>query len=142
MSDVGWSINFFFTVNFSYEVLSNVQFLSCQQEIYFTPKAGWTGLCYVVPPSIAPGLTEVVVLKGEPVILECEAEGDPQPQVSWRKDGALVDTVNMADHYSLVGAGTLAIDASKVEDAVKYTCTATNPAGKQTRDIRLVVHGE
>ncbi|PVD21525.1 hypothetical protein C0Q70_17323 [Pomacea canaliculata] len=97
-------------------------------------------LIVYIPPSIAPGLTEVVVLKGEPVILECEAEGDPQPQVSWRKDGALVDTVNMADHYSLVGAGTLAIDASKVEDAGKYTCTATNPAGKQTRDIRLVVH--
>ena len=95
-----------------------------------------------VPPSISPGETDITVLEGNPVILECEADGDPFPQIEWRKDGVIFDSSDTERGYYMGEAGTLAIEAARLTDAGKYTCTASNPAGKEARVIQLTVHGE
>lgn len=43
-----------------------------------------------VAPEIQPGPEEVKVLANGSVVLPCQAEGWPMPQVTWRKDGRLL----------------------------------------------------
>lgn len=47
-------------------------------------------LPHPVPPIIAAGPLELVVLEGLEVLLPCAARGVPEPRVSWSRDGALV----------------------------------------------------
>lgn len=43
-----------------------------------------------MPPIIAAGPLELVVLEGLEVLLPCAARGVPEPRVSWSREGALV----------------------------------------------------
>lgn len=43
-----------------------------------------------MPPVIAAGPLELVVLEGLQVLLPCAARGVPEPRVSWSREGALV----------------------------------------------------
>lgn len=58
---------------------------------------------------------------GSPVRLTCQADGNPQPEVTWsgRKSNQLV------------------IDSTMVPDFHNYTCTATNPFGTDNKTITL-----
>jgi hypothetical protein len=42
----------------------------------------------IVPPSIdvSPNATRISAKKGDNVLLECKAKGNPQPTVSWRRN--------------------------------------------------------
>lgn len=97
-------------------------------------------LIVYIPPSISPGLAEITVLAGNPVILECRAQGDPLPTVSWRKNDMSFDADDAEHGYHVGEAGTLAMEAAKLTDAGDYTCTAKNPAGEESRSMKLIVH--
>ena len=45
---------------------------------------------------------DIIVAKNEPVTLRCEAEGNPQPEISWYKDGKLVPTAINGHNVSTV----------------------------------------
>lgn len=47
-------------------------------------------LPHAVPPIIAAGPLELVVLEGLEVLLPCAARGVPEPRVSWSREGALL----------------------------------------------------
>lgn len=47
-------------------------------------------LPHPVPPIIAAGPLELVVLEGLEVLLPCAARGVPEPRVSWSREGALL----------------------------------------------------
>ncbi|XP_076455301.1 hemicentin-1-like isoform X2 [Babylonia areolata] len=97
-------------------------------------------LIVYIPPTLAPGETDMTVLEGKPAILTCEANGDPFPKVMWRRGGVIFDPSDSDRGYYIGEAGTLAIEAARLADAGEYTCTASNPAGEVSRDIRLTVN--
>ena len=49
---------------------------------------------------------------GEPVFLECAANGVPSPSISWLKDGVNLD-LDSGTRYSITGNGSLTINQVK-----------------------------
>ncbi|MGH0143069.1 UNVERIFIED_CONTAM: hypothetical protein FKN15_022424 [Acipenser sinensis] len=98
---------------------------------------GKTRLIVQVPPVLKAPTLEHTVILGQPAALACEAEGQPQPEVSWLKDGRLV--VGSA-RLRLFSNGTLWIGQSQRQDAGRYTCSARNPVGSASLELRLNVH--
>ncbi|TKS79048.1 Hemicentin-2 [Collichthys lucidus] len=97
---------------------------------------GRTKLVLQVPPVLSvPGVEYTAVL-GRPVSLECVADGQPQPEVTWHKERRPV--VDGA-HIRVFANGTLAITSTQRSDAGLYTCTAKNLAGRASHDMRLVI---
>ncbi|XP_075903122.1 hemicentin-1 [Nelusetta ayraudi] len=97
---------------------------------------GKTKLVLQVPPVLNVPRVEYTVVLGQPVSLECEADGQPQPEVTWHKERRPV--VSSA-HTRAFANGTLAIASTQRSDAGLYTCTAKNLAGRASHDIRLVI---
>jgi len=48
---------------------------------------------HAVPPSIDPGSTNVTVTMNYPVTLDCEVNGVPRPEVTWLKNGEVLNVV-------------------------------------------------
>lgn len=81
---------------------------------------------------------EYTAVLGRPVSLECVADGQPQPEVTWHKERRpVVD----GTHIRIFANGTLAVTSTQRSDAGLYTCTAKNLAGRASHDMRLVVQG-
>lgn len=91
-----------------------------------------------VPPVLSVPRVEYTAVLGQPVSLECVADGQPQPEVSWQKERQPV--VDGA-HMRLFANGTLVITSTLRSDAGLYTCTAKNVAGRASQDMRLVIQG-
>lgn len=92
-----------------------------------------------MPPVLNVPRLEYTVVLGQPVSLECEADGQPQPEVTWHKERRPVAD---SAHIRTFANGTLAIASTQRSDAGLYTCTAKNLAGRASHDIRLVIQGE
>lgn len=71
----------------------------------------------------------------EPFNLTCITSGRPLPVVSWFKDG--VPLVN--NSRIIVGANTVSISDSIVNDTGIYTCTGTNAAGTTSHSANVIV---
>ncbi|XP_040387830.1 hemicentin-2 isoform X3 [Cygnus olor] len=92
----------------------------------------------LVPPHIEDMDEEeaVTVPEGHPVTWSCLAAGNPQPEVTWLKDG-----------HPLPGGATsispdgsvLRIPQAALSDAGHYSCVASNPVGEQTKHYLLNV---
>ncbi|KAF7658577.1 hypothetical protein LDENG_00010770 [Lucifuga dentata] len=97
---------------------------------------GRTKLVLQVPPVLSVPRVEYTAVLGQPVSLECAADGQPQPEVSWQKERRpVVEGV----HIRIFANGTLAITSTQRSDAGLYTCTAKNFAGRASHDMRLVI---
>ncbi|MEQ2195057.1 hypothetical protein XENOCAPTIV_006849 [Xenoophorus captivus] len=70
------------------------------------------------------------------IVVLCQAEGSPPPSITWHKDGQLLsDSVRQR----LLSSGSLQMAFVQKSDAGQYTCTAANPAGTDSLDMRLTV---
>lgn len=76
---------------------------------------------------------------GQPVSLDCGADGQPQPEVTWHRERR---PVAEGAHVHVFSNGTLTITSTQRSDAGLYTCTAKNLAGRASQDLRLVIHSE
>ncbi|XP_067662288.1 hemicentin-1-like isoform X1 [Haliotis asinina] len=92
------------------------------------------------PPTINAGPSYITVMEGDPVLLECETDGDPTPIVTWKKNNTIMDVTDPDSGVYMIGAGSLTLDSVRLTDAAMYTCNAKNPAGEAYQDFRLVVH--
>ncbi|PNJ45398.1 HMCN2 isoform 4, partial [Pongo abelii] len=73
------------------------------------------------------------VLEGQEVRLDCEADGQPLPDVAWLKDGSPLGQ-DMGPHLrSYLDGGSLVLKGLRASDAGAYTCVAHNPAGEDAR---------
>ncbi|XP_072563615.1 hemicentin-1 [Paramormyrops kingsleyae] len=105
--------------------------------------AGSTSLSFVVkilsPPLVKAGLSMVTAHVNQPAVLPCEAEGEPTPSVTWRKDGNPLPLEE--GRFTSAAEGSLRIGATQASDAGRYYCVASNPAGSDHRgmDLRVFV---
>ncbi|XP_045626988.1 hemicentin-2 [Ursus americanus] len=88
----------------------------------------------VAPQIRSSGATqEHSVLEGQEVRLDCEADGQPPPDVTWLKDGGPLDQ-GVGPHLRFyLDGGTLVLKGLKAEDSGAYTCVAHNAAGEDAR---------
>ncbi|XP_034025662.1 LOW QUALITY PROTEIN: hemicentin-1 [Thalassophryne amazonica] len=97
---------------------------------------GRTKLVLQVPPVLSVPRMEYTAVLNQPVSLECTADGQPQPEVTWQRERR---PVVEGAHVRIFANGTLSITSTQRSDGGLYTCTAKNIAGRASHDIRLII---
>lgn len=77
----------------------------------------------------------MAVVRGSPVLLPCEARGNPLPLVSWMKDGEPLLSQSLEQ-----GPGLL-LESAEAGDSGSYSCVAVSEAGEARRHFQLTVMG-
>lgn len=74
-------------------------------------------------------LTDAVVPEGSKFTFECQVVGDPEPDVTWYKDGMSIQ--NNPDYKTVFENGkcSLTIEETFTEDSAKFKCKAINNYG-------------
>uniref|UniRef100_A0A4W6F3S5 Roundabout guidance receptor 2 n=1 Tax=Lates calcarifer TaxID=8187 RepID=A0A4W6F3S5_LATCA len=80
------------------------------------------------PPIIRQGPSNQTQALGGVTVLRCQASGEPEPMVSWRKNGASL--LGKDPRFSLLDHGSLQIESTKLSDSGLYTCVATSSSGE------------
>ncbi|XP_040284036.1 immunoglobulin superfamily member 10 [Bufo bufo] len=75
---------------------------------------------------------------GSSTVLDCQAIGEPKPKIFWLLPSSDVIATSH-DRYTLHENGSLSINQIKLLDAGEYMCVARNPAGDDTRLLKLDV---
>ncbi|XP_073692711.1 hemicentin-1 [Garra rufa] len=97
---------------------------------------GRTNLILQVPPVLSVPRLEYIAVLGQPVSLECAADGQPKPEVTWHRERR---PVVEGAHLRLFSNGTLHITSTQRSDAGIYTCSARNNVGRASHDLRLIL---
>lgn len=95
-------------------------------------------LFVAVKPSFNKEPQDVVALLGKKVVFQCSVDGEPDPNVLWRReDGKMpIGRARIADDKSLI------IENVQPSDEGIYICTAENLVGTITAKASLVVNCE
>ena len=87
---------------------------------------------FLEPPTISNGSNRTKdVEEGDDVPLDCDADGDPIPFVTWKKDGKILLHSNTTT--------SIQITDIELRDAGTYVCTARNRAGSVSQSIHVRV---
>ncbi|NWH38680.1 NCAM1 protein, partial [Chloropsis hardwickii] len=95
-----------------------------------------------VPPSVRArqSTMNATANLSQSVTLACDADGFPEPTVTWTKDGEPVEEVEDEDKYSFNSDGSeLVIHRVDKSDEAEYICIAENKAGEADATIHLKV---
>lgn len=114
-------------------------------------------------PEFIKKLNDLTVNDGEQLELSVKIRGDPEPQVTWSKNGKVSDTRFFQKSSSIMqtffcpqplssseildlkyrgGVATLTINEVFPEDEGEFTCKATNSVGTATTSCKLTVKRE
>ena len=89
-------------------------------------------------PSIVAVPMSMVINASGTASFQCEAEGNPEPKVTWLKQNSNL----LADKRVVPSRGGLIITDVTSTDEGKYTCVARNILGEVTSSATLSVQGE
>uniref|UniRef100_A0A8D0GRK2 Neural cell adhesion molecule 1 n=1 Tax=Sphenodon punctatus TaxID=8508 RepID=A0A8D0GRK2_SPHPU len=95
-----------------------------------------------VPPSVRSwqGTVNSTANLGQSVTLVCDADGFPEPTMSWTKDGELIERGDDDEKYDFNYDGSeLTIRKVEKSDEAEYVCIAENKEGEQDATIHLKV---
>uniref|UniRef100_A0A8W7PF16 Ig-like domain-containing protein n=1 Tax=Anopheles coluzzii TaxID=1518534 RepID=A0A8W7PF16_ANOCL len=100
----------------------------------------WFHLDVHAPPRFSVTPEDIIYVNlGDSIILNCQADGTPTPEILWYKDA------NPVDPSSTVGIfndGTeLRISTIRHEDIGDYTCIARNGEGQVSHTARVIIAG-
>nr|XP_055175129.1 hemicentin-1 isoform X2 [Nyctereutes procyonoides] len=97
------------------------------------------GLSVLVPPRIVGEntLEDVKVKEKQSVTLTCEVTGNPVPEITWHKDGQLLQEDDT--HHIMSGGHFLKITSAQVSHTGRYACLASNTAGDKSKSFSLNV---
>ncbi|XP_074017166.1 hemicentin-2 [Numenius arquata] len=94
---------------------------------------------FMVLVRVAPRITsagvpsEHSVLEGRGVRLECRAEGQPTPQISWLKDGQPLRLQPPSRARMSLDGSSLLLEGLQAADSGAYTCLARNSVGEDAQ---------
>ncbi|KAG9354591.1 hypothetical protein JZ751_001304, partial [Albula glossodonta] len=123
-------------LQFSRVTLGDAGTYQCMAQNNAGTAIGKIRLVLQVPPVLTAPHLEYTAVVGQPVSLECGADGQPPPELSWLKERRLVVD---GSHARVFSNGTLWIAATQRSDTGLYTCSAKNFAGRASQDIRLTI---
>lgn len=79
-------------------------------------------------------------VEGSNAILECTANGSPQPMISWNKDDIVITNTSDNSRYQFKDDGALLIIKNvQLEDAGRYECLISNAIGSARDSSYLTV---
>ncbi|KAK9751964.1 Neogenin C-terminus [Popillia japonica] len=82
-----------------------------------------------------------VVIEGQNVTLDCAANGNPNPTVTWLKDGVSIDMADLDTRFSIVGTTTSLKITNILEiDTGTYQCRAENKEDSKEASTDIKVH--
>ncbi|XP_054713925.1 hemicentin-1-like [Uloborus diversus] len=96
----------------------------------------------LVPPRVRNIIQEdsrTNVIEGNSTEIKCYVHGNPQPTVSWKKDGQIMFPDRTFKMQLLDNNQLLQIANVEAEDGGRYTCVATSPLGTEERHFDLHV---
>ena len=92
------------------------------------------------PYSFIAGLKpELEVRDGSFLELRVQVRGDPDPQVTWTKDGRPLSSSDVLEVKHKAGVGTVTIKETFPEDAGRYSCKAANTKGSVETSCKLKI---
>lgn len=92
------------------------------------------------PPSFLTGLKPDLSIKdGSRLELKVQVKGDPDPQVSWMKDGKPITSNEIMEVKYKNGTASVTINEVFPEDGGKYTCKATNTKGSVETSSKVTI---
>ncbi|KAK7065506.1 Unc-22p [Halocaridina rubra] len=92
------------------------------------------------PPGFSEELPSTLTIKdGEALSLKCTVKGDPEPQVTWYKNGEALSSSDIIDLKYRQGLASLTINEVFPEDEGKYLCKATNSLGTAETTCHLKI---
>ena len=100
------------------------------------PKGG-PGKSISAPSIVTPPMSMVVNESGS-ASFQCQAEGNPEPKVTWLKHNSSLP----ADKRVVSSHGGLMITDVRSQDEGMYSCVATNILGEMTSSAKLTVQGK
>ncbi|XP_026681919.1 twitchin-like [Diaphorina citri] len=106
---------------------------STTKELIMPPDTAMT------PPQFANKLTDKTIDDGQCLDLSAVVKGDPEPRVSWTKNGQPLNSSNILDLKYKNGVASLQIQEVFPEDEGVYVCTATNSLGTAETKCKLTV---
>ncbi|XP_076068866.1 immunoglobulin superfamily member turtle isoform X3 [Oratosquilla oratoria] len=100
----------------------------------------WVHLDVHAPPRFTTTPEEVTYVNiGDSIILNCEAEGTPKPEIFWFRDN---HPVVPTDNVAIFNDGTeLRINKIRDQDIGDYVCVARNAEGRVHHDAKVVIAG-
>ncbi|XP_058145240.1 neural cell adhesion molecule 1 isoform X3 [Dasypus novemcinctus] len=94
-----------------------------------------------VPPTVQArqSIVNATANLGQSVTLVCDAEGFPEPTMSWTKDGEQIENEEDEKYIFSDDSSELTIRKVDKNDEAEYICIAENKAGEQDASIHLKV---
>ncbi|XP_054986818.1 neural cell adhesion molecule 1 isoform X7 [Sorex araneus] len=94
-----------------------------------------------VPPTVQArqSIVNATANLGQSVTLVCDAEGFPEPTMSWTKDGEQIEDEEDEKYIFSDDSSELTIRKVDKNDEAEYVCIAENKAGEQDASIHLKV---
>ncbi|XP_075041291.1 hemicentin-2 [Mixophyes fleayi] len=90
-----------------------------------------------VPPSILGEEFNSSVTVNQPVLLECQSSAVPPPTITWLKDGR---PLPRRPGIRVIENGRhLQIDQAQLRDGGRYTCEASNDAGRSEKHYNVII---
>ena len=82
--------------------------------------------------------------EGESITATCRWTGEPEPTVTWYKDGEELVEADLSDHIRIVmddedKSSELQIEEVELSDTGNYACNVSNDAGSESQTKRLEV---
>ncbi|CAH1240650.1 HMCN1 [Branchiostoma lanceolatum] len=105
------------------------------------PAAANIRLDVLFPASIISFTDSTSATEADPITLQCVADGNPPPNITWVKDGGRLKSAARSQPVSKdVRASSLVLSRVKLNDTGEYKCTASNGIGKSdARTMRLSI---
>lgn len=75
----------------------------------------------------------------EGITLDCQADGDPQPIITWSRNGVFL---GLSTRHYLETSGKLVIRPVRTDDYGTYRCTAENKYGRISAEAEVVLNGK